>query len=226
MSYIHEALQKAQKHKDTTYPKYKNIFLVRKRKPGIFAVRPIWVICLFVILLAFALYSWLDSSGKETISAPKDLKPETSPTSEIVVDAKHFYERARHFHKIGRLKDARRLYQKAIMLDKGHVYAVNNLGVIGIQEGKYLEARKNFEHAVRLRPEYVDPHYNLACLHAVRGEAKRALEHLKRAVLLDKSVRGWAREDRDLQNLRGVPGFEEIIRSGVMEKVDKLERQE
>ena len=212
MSYIHEALQKAQKEKDTKYPKYKSIFLVPKRKPGIFAVRPIWLICLFFILLAFALYSWLDSRGKETISAPKDLKPEASPRSEIVVDAKHFYDRARQFHKIGRLKNARRLYQKALMLDKGHVYALNNLGVICIQEGNYSEARKNLERAVRLRPEYVDPHYNLACLHAVRGEVKRALDYLKRAVSLDKSVRGWARNDGDLQNLRGVPGFEEIIK--------------
>jgi tetratricopeptide (TPR) repeat protein len=214
MSYIHEALQKAQKEKDTKHPKYKRIFLVPKRKPGIFAVRSIWLICLFVILLAFALCSWLDSTGKETVSAPRDLKPEATPRSEIVVDAKDYYDRARHFHKIGRLKNARRLYQKALVLDKDHVYALNNLGVIGIQEGKYVEARKNLEHAIRLKPEYVDPHYNLACLHAVRGEVKRALDHLKRAVSLDKSVKGWAREDRDLQNLRGVPGFEEILRSG------------
>ncbi len=212
MSYIHEALQKAQKEKNTKYPKYKKIFLVPRGKPGTFTVRPIWLISLFVILLAFALYSWLDSRGKETISAPKDLKPEANARSEVVVDSKELYDRARHFHKMGRVKDARRLYQKALMLDEGHVHALNNLGVIGIQEGNYSEARKSLENAIRLKPEYVDPHYNLACLYAVKGEVKKSLGHLKTAVSLDKSVREWARKDRDLQNLRGVPGFEEIIK--------------
>jgi len=217
MSYIHEALQKAQKEKDAEYPKYRRIFLVPKGKPGTFAVRPIWLISLLVILLAFALYSWLDSGGKEIVAAPKNLKPEANPSPEIVVDVKEFYDRARHFHKMGRLKDARGLYQKALTLDEGHVYALNNLAVIYIQEGDYSEARENLENAVRLKPEYVDPHYNLACLYALKGEVKKSLDHLKTAVSLDKSVREWARKDRDLQNLRGVPGFEEIMRSGGME---------
>ena len=87
MSDIHEALQKAQKEKDARYPKYQRIFLVPKRKPGILAVRPILLISLFVILLAFALYSWLDSIDKKTISAPENLKPEANSRSKIVVDA-------------------------------------------------------------------------------------------------------------------------------------------
>lgn len=215
MSYIHDALQKAQKEKDAEYPKYRRIFLVPKRKPGAFAVRPIWLISLFVILLAFALYSWLDSGGKKIGAAPTNPKPGARARSGIVVDAESFYDRARHFHKMGRLKDAKRLYEKALMLDKGHVQALNNVAVIYIQEGDYSEARTNLENAVRLKPEYVDPHYNLACLCALKGEVKKSLDHLKTAVSLDRSVREWAREDRDLQNLRGVPGFEQIIGPGV-----------
>ncbi len=210
MSYIHEALLKAQKEKDKRYPRYQRIFLAPKDKRGIFSIRPVWLISLFVILLAFTLYSWLDSRGKKAISAHKDLKPEVSSRSEI--NAKDFYDRGRHFYKIGRLKDARRLYQKALMLDPGYIYALNNLGVIYLQEGSYSEARKSLENAIELKPEYVDPYYNLACLYAIKGEVKKSLGHLKTAVSLDKSVREWAREDIDLQNLRGMPGFEEIIK--------------
>ena len=212
MSYIHEALKKAQKEKDAKYPKYQRIFLAPRGKRGIFAVRPVWLASLFVILLAFALYSLLDFTGKKTIPAPKNVRPEQNPGLKIVENAKDLYDRARHFHKIGRLKDARRLYQKALMLDKGHVYTLNNLGVIYIQEGNYSEARKSLENAVRLKPEYVDPYYNLACLHALKGEVRESLRHLKTAVSLDRSVREWARKDTDLQNLRGVPGFQEIIK--------------
>jgi len=214
MSYIHEALQKAQKEKDAKHPKYQKLFFTPKRKPGIVAVRPAWWISFAFILLAFALYSWLDSSGKKTESNPENPGPNENPRSETVVNAEDLYDKARRLHGIGRLKDARRLYQKALALDQGHFSALNNLGVIYIQEGNYSEARKSLENAVQLKPEYVDPYYNLACLYALKGELKKSLGHLKTAVSLDKSVGGWARRDTDLQNLRGEPGFEEIIRRG------------
>jgi tetratricopeptide (TPR) repeat protein len=213
MSYIHEALLKAQKEKDARYPRYEGIFFAPKGKRDIFSVRPVWLICLFVIFLAFVLYSWLDFRGEKTVSTPKNPKPEVSSGSRISVNAKDLYERARHFQKIGRLKDARRLYQKVLTLHQGHVHALNNLGVIYIQERNYSEARKSLENAIQLKPEYVDPYYNLACLYAIKGEAEKSLGHLKTAVSLDQSVKDWARNDRDLQNLRGVPGFEEIIKT-------------
>ena len=211
MSYIHEALLKAQKEKDARLPKYREIFFSRGKKTGILSVRPAWLISLFVILLAFTLYSWLHLGGKKTLSAPKDPKPEVSPRSEISVSAKDLYDKASYFYKAGRLKDAKRLYQKALMVDPSYVYALNNLGVIYVQEGNYSEAKKSLEDAIQRRPEYVDPYYNLACLYAFQGEVMKSLAQLKKAVSLDKSVREWARKDRDLQRLRGVPGFEEII---------------
>jgi len=211
MSYIHEALLKAQKEKDARLPKYRGVFFSRREKTGILSVRPVWLISLFVILLAFTLYSWLDLGGKRKISTPKNPRPEVSSRSEISPNAKDLYDRARYFYKAGRLKDARRLYQKALMLDPSYVYALNNLGVIYVQEGNYSEAKKSLEDAIQRRPEYVDPYYNLACLYALQGEVMKSLAQLKKAASLDKSVREWARKDRDLQRLRGVPGFEEII---------------
>jgi len=211
MSYIHEALLKAQKDKDARLPKYRGIFFSPREKTGILSVRPVWLVSVFVILLAFTLYSWLDLGGKKTISAPQNPKPEVSPRPETSVNAKGLYDRARHLYNIGRLKDARRLYQKTLMLDPSYVYALNNLGVIYVQEGNYSEAKKSLEDAIQRRPEYVDPYYNLACLYAFQGEVMKSLAQLRQAVSLDKSVREWARKDRDLQSLRGMPGFEEII---------------
>ena len=125
--------------------------------------------------------------------------------------AKAFYEKARRFHKRGRLQDAKRFYQEALRLDPGHVDALNNLGVIYIRDNEYLAAQRNFEKAARLKPGYVDAYYNLACLHAIKGEVTQSLAHLKKAVSLDNSARDWARKDTDLENLRGVPEFEAII---------------
>jgi len=214
MSYIHEALLKAQKEKDARYPKYQRIFFSPGHKPGIFSFRPLWLIPLFVILLASILYFWLDSRDKETISAAKNPKTEVRPIREVSANAKHYYERARHLHKTGRLKDARRYYQKVLTLDRGYVYALNNLGVIYLQQRNYSEAQKSLEDAIQRKPEYVDPYYNLACLYALKGEVTKSLAQLKKAASLDKSVRQWARKDGDLQSLRSMPEFEEIIRTG------------
>ena len=211
MSYIHEALLKAQKEKDARHPRYQRTLSDTAGKPGIFSGRAVWMISLGVILLAFALYSWLDFKEKNTVPAPEVSRPEAQSRSEDYGKAEECYERARHLHKIGRLEDARMLYKKTLMLDPGSVYALNNLGVLYMQDKNYAEAQNSFEHAVQQRPDYVDPYYNLACLHALKGETIRSLAQLKKAVSLDTSVREWARKDRDLQSLKREPGFQEII---------------
>ena len=210
MSYIHEALQKAQKEKDARFPKYKKILLDPKGKQNIFFKRNVWLVSLVVILLAFTLYSWFDFKNKKIISAPKNQKAVVSYKVEAFANVADFYERARYFQKIGRLKEAQRLYKQALMLDPVNVSVLNNLGVIYIQERNYLKARDSLENAIRLKPEYVDPYYNLACLYAFKGNVMKSLENLKKAISLDKLVREWARKDIDLQNLRGLPEFEEI----------------
>jgi tetratricopeptide (TPR) repeat protein len=212
MSYIHEALLKAQKRKDAQHPRHRRSPLSGSPgKPGILSARAVWVITFGLILLAFTLYSWLDSKGKKTVPMPENPKPEVHSGSEDLVQARECYERARGFHRIGRLEDARRLYQKTLMLDPGSIYAMNNLGVLYMQDKRYAEAQNNFEHAIRQKPDYVDPYYNLSCLHALKGETMKSLDHLKKAVSLDGSVREWARKDRDLQELRREPRFQEII---------------
>ena len=213
MSYIHEALQKAQKEKDARFPKYKRILLGSKGKPGIFFSRILWLIFLFVILLAFTVNSWFDLKNKKTLSGPRNQKTVVSYKAEASVNGADFYERARYFQKIGRLKEAQRFYKQALALEPGNVFVLNNLGVIYIQQRKYSEARNNLESAIRIKPEYVDPYYNLACLYALNGKVMKSLENLKKAISLNKSAREWARKDRDLQNMRGMPEFEEMIRA-------------
>jgi tetratricopeptide (TPR) repeat protein len=129
-----------------------------------------------------------------------------------VASAKDLYEKARDLHRSGRLQEAMRLYRKTLSLDPNYMDALNNLGVIYIQSRMYPAARESFAKAIRLKPDYVDPHYNLACLDALQGRLRQSLAHLKKAVSLDQSVKEWAIKDADLRNLRGVPEFEKIIR--------------
>jgi tetratricopeptide (TPR) repeat protein len=213
MSYINEALKKAQKEKDALAARYSSFLASRREKRRGSTGRLIcWIsVIVILILLAFGLYSWLDSKGTETTSVAKKAIPPAVSKQEAAVTTKDLYEKARRFQRSGRLRDARSFYQKSLVLDPENVKAVNNIGVTFLQERDFTEARKSLEEAVRLKPDYVDPYYNLACLYAIQGDTKRGLEYLRKAVSLDGSVREWALTDSDLKALRGLPEFEEVV---------------
>ncbi len=310
MSYIHKALKKAQKEKETRYHKYPGMVSTPGYRSRLFAGKALWLVPFFLISLALAAYFLLLSTGTqssvpehvrptatpqtpreskqvspskpkatprpqptsrqvtrqaqvtpqsqvtsqpqvpprpqvaprpqptsrhvtpqaqvtqrsqvkppspETLPGPVAPSPQATPQSAVTPRTQSaagvaaLYEQARGLHKGGHLREAMRLYQKTLSLDPNNVDALNNLGVIHIQNRSYPAARASFEKALRLRPDYVDSHYNLACLHALQGRVSQSLIHLKRAVSLDQSVKDWARVDADLRNLRGVPEFEEMI---------------
>jgi|GEM_PF-326899 len=215
MSTIHEALKRAQKERDTLSLKYRGIVAARGRERGALGRGTILgVIGLIVfIFLAFVSYSWLDFRPVERPAAAgnKDQNPAPGPRQEGAKQAEASYERARNFHKSGDLREAKRHYLETLGGDPGHVDALNNLGVIYLQNKEYTAAQASFEKALRLRPGHADPFYNLACLYALRGQIEEGLTYLQKAVVLNPSVRDWARRDRDLDHLRKSPEFEKII---------------
>lgn len=249
MSYIHKALKKAQRDKDSQRQEYDGI-LSAQRVTNRFSGKAIFLTSLVVVvgLLSFAFYSWFDSNDrtdadkiiaahKEPVRGPirnKILKSPAVPkkpanaqrhkehTSLPVADrekaskhtnANQLYYRARAFQNSGRLSDAKQLYLKVLKADPNYVDALNNLGVIYIQEKNYKEAQTNFERAIRFKPGNVDPYYNLACIYALKGEIELGIAHLKKACALNKSAIKWAMTDTDLQNLRESPDFDKIIKN-------------
>ncbi len=216
MSYIHEALDKAQKERDTHQGKYSGILSKGRTKKGAFSRRPVlWIsLAIIVIFLAFAYFSWLDSRRPKPPAASehKYRMPAETSAKKPVLDAKKHYDRGRVFYKKGRLRDAKRLYGEALKIDPGYVDALNNLAVIYMHEKNFSAAQRNLEKAIRLKPADVDPYYNLACVFAIKGEVSKSLSRLKKAVSMDRSVRQWAQKDADLNNVRRAPEFKDIIR--------------
>jgi len=189
----------------------------------------LWLAPLVLVSLAFVVHLLL-RSGDTRVAVTQSAKPKVAEgtalpiTTEPVrpkvtrrpkkVDGPEvWYEKARAFHKRGRLQAAKRLYERTLSVDPGRVDALNNLGVIQLQEGNYPAARTSFMEAIRIQPDYVDAHYNLACLNALGGEASKGLFHLRKAIEVDPAVKDWARSDADLDNLRELPGFTEIVGS-------------
>ena len=211
MSFIHEALKKAQKEKDARYREYNGIVSVPVYKPRVFSSKALLWISFILIPLAIAAYLWLPYRGTQP-STQEPATPGATPQPESQVNAATLYEKARFFQKNGRLQEAKLLYEEILSLDPDYVDALNNLGVIHIHDKDYSAARAYFSKAVLLKPDYVDSHYNLACLHALEGELSQSIVHLQKAVSLNQSVKQWARSDTDLQKLHGIPEFESILK--------------
>jgi len=215
MSYIHQALKKAQIERDDRHGKYGGIISSRSKKSGLGKKAILLIIVSFVILfLAFVSYSWLDFSGPrvETNTVPKPKEPvQLEIHKNKTADAMEIYKRGKEHHKSGRLNKARMWYEKALMADPGCVVALNNLGVLLINGKNYPAARGRFEKAIRLKPGYVDPYYNLACLFALTDQPEQALRYLKRAVTIDPQVKEWAKKDTDLGKLHNLAGFKDIV---------------
>jgi tetratricopeptide (TPR) repeat protein len=63
----------------------------------------------------------------------------------------------------GRLADAKRAFQWALTIQR-FVPAYNGLGIVAMKQHHLPEARKNFEQAVHLDPDYVEAQLNLGIL--------------------------------------------------------------
>lgn len=54
-------------------------------------------------------------------------------------------------------------------------------------------------------------HYNLACISAIQGKRRQALDHLKKAILRGFDDTHWLREDGDFASLRDDPEFLALV---------------
>jgi tetratricopeptide (TPR) repeat protein len=229
MSYIHEALKKAQREKDGRNRAYDGVASIPGEKSTFFSGKVLWLAPLTLVSLAFVAYLLLPFGDKraaviepgvskvtDTTVVPVSREPvrtEVTPRPKTTDDPQILFEKARVFHRRGQLQAAKQLYERILNADPGRTDAMNNLGVIQLQEGNYPAARISFTKAIRLQPDYVDAHYNLACLNALGGKVSQGLVHLRKAISVDPAVKGWARNDPDLDNLRGLPGFAETVGS-------------
>jgi tetratricopeptide (TPR) repeat protein len=88
------------------------------------------------------------------------------------------------------------------------VFAMFERGEIKEAKAMIVEARERFDDAALT--------YNLACAEARLGDPEPALEHLEAALEQRPSLADLAREDTDLDAIRGDPRFDELLaaRSG------------
>lgn len=213
MSYIIEALKKAQKEKDSHFIHYVGAIKGSGKERLLWGRKILYSSLLIVVLisLVFMSYSWLDLSIKNE-STEREIESTTGTgENDSSIEIGDLYDKAGRLYKEGSYPEAKKLYEEALSLDPGYVEALNNLGVIYISDKNFSKAKQLLEKAVRLKPSYVEPYYNMACLHAIRGETTEGLAYFKKALSIDSGIKAWARDDSDLDSLRTLPEFTEII---------------
>jgi tetratricopeptide (TPR) repeat protein len=136
---------------------------------------------------------------------------ETNETKKDIAKSKALFAQAMERQREGKLKTAQALYRKAIKFDPDNVQALNNLGVTHMSQKKYKRAIIRFEEAIKIKHDYPDAHYNLACLYAQKNDETRSLRYLKNAIRYNPEVIKWAKTDSDLQVLADLPAFKKLL---------------
>jgi Tfp pilus assembly protein PilF len=88
-------------------------------------------------------------------------------------------------------------------------------GTVALNSGDEATAMQHLQRALAEDPRHDHAHYMMTVASVRRRDLPRALEHLRQAVSLNPENRSLARQDPDLEPLRGVPGYQEAMEAPV-----------
>lgn len=217
MSYINEALQKAQKENDSNYAAYGNMISAsaeKEQRPAKGRLFVYFLILSGLLVMVFLLSGQLEKKEPAQPIEPAKAKSEATVRPEKkpeIIDPDVLFARAVKKQNAGKLMEAKELYRKIIKTNPRNVQAFNNLGVVYMKRKNYKWAVIRFNDALALQPNYVDAHYNLACLYSQKKDFARSFQYLKSAVELNPEARKWAKKDSDLRELRRFPDFNNLL---------------
>jgi tetratricopeptide (TPR) repeat protein len=75
----------------------------------------------------------------------------------------------------------------------------------------YEEALAAYDKAIELKSNYPEAWFNKACLYGLNGNAKLAVQSLKRAIEINASNREKVKTDSDFDNIRDNQEFKQLI---------------
>jgi tetratricopeptide (TPR) repeat protein len=241
MSYINKALRKLQEEKKIRYMAYDHIVSApgKKSEPSRkwLSIIGILIVFFFAAGMIVFLYKLEDKTVSAThrINAPivasalippvaehvpnKNTRVEPKPqktaaklrTKQEIAQSKIFFVKALQKQREGKLEEAKNLYRKVVEIDQHNAEAFNNLGVIYMGEKNYKRAIMRFNNALDIKHNYVDAHYNLACLYAQKNDAPQSLFYLKNAIEFNPEARQWAKNDGDLKTVTNLPAFKKLM---------------
>jgi tetratricopeptide (TPR) repeat protein len=82
---------------------------------------------------------------------------------------------------------------------------------VALNAGDTAAALDHLRAALTISPDSDHAHYIMSVALASKGESARSLEHLKQAISLNPENRSLARQDPDLEPVRGIEAFRELV---------------
>jgi Flp pilus assembly protein TadD len=98
-----------------------------------------------------------------------------------------YRQRGRALHQLGRLDEAIDAYRQAILIDEGDVWSMNNMGLILIEQERFIEALLPLARAVGLEPEIPIFHNNLGVALERTGHYRAAEDAFRHVLALDET---------------------------------------
>lgn len=116
-------------------------------------------------------------------------------------DGEHFeslIQRARQAFLGGDIKEAKKLFQEASLIDANHPEVCHGLGAIALREGRYKDAIAFLRRAVEKNPNFSEAWNNLGFAYFKKGRYTEAQKAFERAVELDPEEREYQNNLRNL----------------------------
>lgn len=115
------------------------------------------------------------------------------------------------YYEQGDFATALDYYRRALALAPRHFAVLVQAGNSARRVGEFDAAAAYFTQAATVRPDSWIPPYNLACLHASRGDRARAFDALSSSVTRGLRDAELLRTDPDLESLRADPRFASLL---------------
>lgn len=92
------------------------------------------------------------------------------------------------YQQLGELDSAKKMYERAIKLNKKYPEAINNLGTVHYARKSYRRAISQYKKALALNPDSASIYSNLGTAYFARKDYRRAIECYEKAISLDPDV--------------------------------------
>lgn len=104
-----------------------------------------------------------------------------------------------------------RFYETVLRRAPGYIDVIEILGGLYTRTGRIADGLRMDRKLVRIQPHNATAHYNLACSLALSDRKADAIRALRRAIELGYRDHEWMTQDPDLEALKGVPAFDNLL---------------
>lgn len=104
-----------------------------------------------------------------------------------------------------------RFYETVLRRAPGYIDVIEILGGLYTRTGRIADGLRMDRKLVRIQPHNATAHYNLACSLALSDRKADAIRALRRAIELGYRDHEWMTQDPDLEALKGVSAFDNLL---------------